>query len=563
LNEDVRDIVIDVLQGTPSAEPVAPELTRTTSYYEVGLADILVEVDATQISQDVITDTRLLNSRCGMISAIGEIDTETLFVQLTTDFNNWFDGIKGQLGEDIAGNLQYQINEHTTKEVASEEGVHGIRYYNDTIEVEQDGEYKDSLSHLVKIENSKLEGNVKITPNNSNELSVVCGEGLTHPTIYINSIKNTKLSDYCSWSGGALASQSRQCIGGSTVPSGRTWVVWTSKTNYDKDPDSFKALIGKTLYFKFTYNSKDYFACGVVESVGSKYSSGSWSDGSYIQLINDDVFNSLSNAWIDATNIKGIYTDLETKTFNNYNVFGNNLSAQDHQMLIGHYNDAILSTDGVSSGTSTGTAFCIGNGTESAGSNALRITYDGKVYAKNSTVSTGADYSEYFEWADGNENKEDRVGYFVTFDDKQKIRKANATDDYILGIVSGLPCIIGNGDECWRGRYIYDEFGRFIEETFEYEEIIDGKSVTKIGTKYKENPEYDSSKEYIERAKRKEWSAVGMVGVLSVYDDGTCQENGYCTVSDGGIATACKYSNVKAYRVLERVTDNIIKVLFK
>ena len=110
LNEDVRDIVIDVLQGTPSAEPVAPELTRTTSYYEVGLADIVVEVGASQISQEVVIDTRLLNSRCGLATSIGEIDTETLFVQLTTDFNNWFDSIKGKLGDDVAGGLQMQID---------------------------------------------------------------------------------------------------------------------------------------------------------------------------------------------------------------------------------------------------------------------------------------------------------------------------------------------------------------------------------------------------------------------------------------------------------------------
>jgi hypothetical protein len=110
LNEDVRDIVIDVLQGTPAAEPTAPELTRTTSYYEVGLADVLVELGTTQISQAVVTDTRLLNSRCGMISAIGEIDTETLFTQLTTDFDNWFESIKGKLGDDAAGGLQMQID---------------------------------------------------------------------------------------------------------------------------------------------------------------------------------------------------------------------------------------------------------------------------------------------------------------------------------------------------------------------------------------------------------------------------------------------------------------------
>lgn len=241
---------------------------------------------------------------------------------------------------------------------------------------------------------------------------------------------------------------------------------------------------------------------------------------------------------------------------------------QANQVIAGHYNNYNNSTAGASSGTS-GQAFCIGNGTSSSRANALRVSYGGNIYAQSSTVGTGADYSEYFEWLDGNEDNEDRVGYFVTFDDKQKIRKANATDDYILGIVSGLPCIIGNGDEDWRGRYILDEFGRFIEETFEYEETVinsetgEEETVVRTGTKYKENPEYDASQQYIERAKRKEWSAIGMIGVLSVYDDGTCQENGYCTVSDGGIATACESGSINTYRVLERVTENIVKVLFR
>ena len=134
LNEDVRDIVIDVLQGIPSAEPVAPELSQITStYYELGLADILVEAETEQLSQEAITDTRLLNSRCGMISAIGEIDTETLFVQLTTDFNNWFESIKGQLGDDVAGGLQMQITNHRESTVSSEEGMHGIRYFENAL----------------------------------------------------------------------------------------------------------------------------------------------------------------------------------------------------------------------------------------------------------------------------------------------------------------------------------------------------------------------------------------------------------------------------------------------
>lgn len=180
--------------------------------------------------------------------------------------------------------------------------------------------------------------------------------------------------------------------------------------------------------------------------------------------------------------------------------------------------------------------------------------------------STGADYAEYFEWADKNPNDEDRVGYFVTFDenDPEKIRYANE-GDYILGIVSGMPNVIGNDDNGWSNRYILDEFGRRIEEELEYEEtVIDEETgeettVTKTGTKWKENPDYDDSKPYAPRKERPEWSAIGMLGVLSVYDDGTCQVNGYCKCSDNGVAT----SSEDGYRIIARVSDNIIKIVFR
>ena len=50
-----------------------------------------------------------------------------------------------------------------------------------------------------------------------------------------------------------------------------------------------------------------------------------------------------------------------------------------------------------------------------------------------------------------------------------------------------------------------------------------------------------------------------MVGVLSVRDDGTCKVNGFCTVAEGGIATASD----TGYRVMSRVNENIVKVVFK
>jgi hypothetical protein len=232
----------------------------------------------------------------------------------------------------------------------------------------------------------------------------------------------------------------------------------------------------------------------------------------------------------------------------------------DNQYVIGHYNQA--SQSGSTTGT-TGDAFIIGKGTDSSFSNAMRVTFAGKIFAAQTTITAGADYAEFFEWQDANPNSEDRRGYFVTLDGENI--KIATPDDYILGIVSGMPCVIGNGDEDWRGRYILDEFGAFITEEFEYEtEIINKETgeittVTKTGTRYKENPDYDPTLPYIQRENRPEWDAVGMMGVLSVRDDGTCQVNGFCKVAEGGIATASE----SGYRVIKRINENIVKVVFK
>ncbi len=249
-------------------------------------------------------------------------------------------------------------------------------------------------------------------------------------------------------------------------------------------------------------------------------------------------------------------------------IAGNNNQAHSNQTAFGHF--CKLSTiQSSESGSESRTAFMIGNGSDSSRSNAFRVNYNGTIYATNATIATGADYAEYFEWADGNPDGEDRVGLFVTFDeqDPEKVKTASA-GDYILGIVSGHPNTIGNGDEDWRGRYVLDDFGRYIEETYEYEEIWQDKdgvkhTETKEGIRYKENPEYVPDELYIPREERPEWSAIGMVGVLSVYDDGTCQVNGYCQCGENGVATLAKERTFDTYRVIQRISNNIIKVVIK
>lgn len=252
---------------------------------------------------------------------------------------------------------------------------------------------------------------------------------------------------------------------------------------------------------------------------------------------------------------------------------------------MGHFNDNAVT--GCSTGT-TGTALVIGNGTSNdARSNACRITFAGAVIGKAAYQSSGADYAEYFEWLDGNIDGEDRRGYFVTMDGN-KIKKAKE-GDYILGVVSAYPAVIGNNDMEWSGKFLLDEFGnpiKKVQKTIikEHELIKDVhftdeemQTLTDEERKQREmkevekeveceyfvlNPEFDPNREYVHRADRPEWDTIGMLGVLTVYDDGTCQVNGFCKCNNDGIATACE-RGFDTYRVIERVNENLIKVVFK
>ena len=119
-NDSERICDLYIVEGVPAASPLRPELTRTESIWELGLADLFINKNSSAISNQRITDTRYETARCGIISAISEFDTTTLYQQVQADlagfkaseqadFITWFNDIKGQLSEDAAGNLQKQI----------------------------------------------------------------------------------------------------------------------------------------------------------------------------------------------------------------------------------------------------------------------------------------------------------------------------------------------------------------------------------------------------------------------------------------------------------------------
>lgn len=207
--------------------------------------------------------------------------------------------------------------------------------------------------------------------------------------------------------------------------------------------------------------------------------------------------------------------------------------------------------------------FVIGYGTTTTRANAFRVTGAGKCMVAQSFGSSGADYAEFFEWRDGNKKAEDRRGLFVTLDG-DKIRLATAADDYIVGVISANPSVIGDvQSENWHGMYKKDVFGQPLTETVEVPESTDEETGEVVPahtiTRYVVNPDYNPDEEYTSREFRKEWACVGLMGKLVVVDDGTCEVNGYCKAADGGKAT----KSDTGYRVMKRIDSTHIQILYR
>lgn len=279
--------------------------------------------------------------------------------------------------------------------------------------------------------------------------------------------------------------------------------------------------------------------------------------GAYAHAEGSETIASGENAHAEGfhTEAKGIYSRAS----------GVGTIANDYQTTIGSWN-----VDKPSSFNS-GSRFIVGGGVGSAKKNAFRVEISGACYGAGAWNSSGADYAELFEWLDGNPGKEDRVGRFVTLDG-DRIRLAAPGDDYILGIVSGNPSVVGDVyDDQWAGMFVLDIFGRpvyewrdFPAETMELpDENGEMKTVESIPARrewvQKLNPDYDPAQTYIPRTQRSEWAAVGLLGKLVVLDDGTCQPNGWATVGEGGIATAS--TERTRYRVMARLDESHVRVM--
>ena len=134
-----RDMWLQVIQGEPSGEPITPEIRRDADYYDLKLCEISIPAGTSAITQSLITDTRLDNNVCGLVTGVvDQIDTTELFIQFQAayadwkntqeaDFEAWFANIQDILDESTAGHLQNEINDLDTRVDGIEDDIGALK----------------------------------------------------------------------------------------------------------------------------------------------------------------------------------------------------------------------------------------------------------------------------------------------------------------------------------------------------------------------------------------------------------------------------------------------------
>jgi len=323
--------------------------------------------------------------------------------------------------------------------------------------------------------------------------------------------------------------------------------------------------------------------CSHAEGIGTTASG----DGSHSEGSGTIASGNYSHAEGGGTITSGNYSHAS-----GYNTYAD----KENMFVCGKYNIYDENTPTLNDGK----LFVIGNGEYNEisdtviRSDAFVVYDDGNTYVQNNLFvgeevdSNGSDYAELFE-SYNNLTKDDFKGKFITLEEDDKVRIANNNDDYILGVYSFHPSVLGNNPIDYPDKYLRNEFTEIIYEDIKQlkQEFIDINNKKKnndeltdeeieldkineedkyeIIKKPKLNDKYNDKLKYIQRKDRDNWIPVGMLGKLLVIDNGTCQVNKFCKISNDGTAIPYdrKDGNIPHYRVIKRNNDKTIFIIFK
>lgn len=127
----VRIGSIKVVKGVAQTNPVRPTMEHSFYVNQYPIAYILRPKNSTAITQANIT-YMVGTSELPFVTGILEtLDIDALVAQWGAEWREWFDAIKDEFGDDVAGNLQLQIND-----LKERFGVRGNELYAGNIDVD-------------------------------------------------------------------------------------------------------------------------------------------------------------------------------------------------------------------------------------------------------------------------------------------------------------------------------------------------------------------------------------------------------------------------------------------
>lgn len=109
--DPVRRNDIKIIKGTPAGIPKKPTLVNETDVHQHALAYILVGKGVTSIEARFIEIVVGKSETPFVTGPLKTVPIDELFAQWESEFDYWFENLKGNLEGDVAANLQKQIDE--------------------------------------------------------------------------------------------------------------------------------------------------------------------------------------------------------------------------------------------------------------------------------------------------------------------------------------------------------------------------------------------------------------------------------------------------------------------
>lgn len=157
-----RFIKAFVKEGASATNPIAPDLQRGNYVYELSLATVRVRANTSSISVNDITDTRALESVCGIVQSLITVPTSVFQQQ----FDAWFDGIADTTEQSVQ-------NWQTTQEQAFSD-------WFATIQNTLDGDVATNLANQITMLNNKVGDTTQLITSNKNNLVGAVNELFTN-----------------------------------------------------------------------------------------------------------------------------------------------------------------------------------------------------------------------------------------------------------------------------------------------------------------------------------------------------------------------------------------------